>query len=411
MFEQQKNEIIETVKKEAIMSIKNFCRLIDLYPELFSHIYNISIIIGKTEEDAPAQYMTNENYIIINQDYIEDMIEKLNEYSNDERKKNRIITNVAVTLVHEMIHANRALMIENGLNSMNASQQVDNELINYAQHKQGHSVEQYMNLLETMIGKPYIIDFKKYIPIKVTIKSDGSYTIIAYNRETKDYDEFANQFFNTKMDNDVDKFIHNIGIELNNSRNNYKITETIYSLQDDANDQKTVIASDYYIHYNQRGKLVNDFDVSSKGISPQEYAKILDAKTNEVEDRIENANGFEEVITEALASIIVMSRNDEQLELDLITDKIIKSETSLTDERIAAKFIQRMGIDMIRWFMTSVYAEYYDDELERIFKKRYDDLLLDFNDLYEAGKYDEEPDQFSIDDINDILDEKLNRTK
>ena len=401
------NEIVTNAKQVAISSLKNFFRLIDLDSEAFNHIYEIPVKCEDFEGDTPAKYLPDENQIIINRKYIVDRIKTLNQCFDDERKKKSINLDIALTIVHEMIHANRTIMIENGLSAFNIKQKIDDEEKKYSQQNDGYNVDQYMNLLNEIIDKPYIVDFKKLIPVKIRTNEDGSYTVIAYNRITKDYDEFKNQLFNVKMEDSVDEFLHNIGLELNNDEINHEKTNTIYSFGNDNYNQKNVVVNDYYIPYNKSGKLINEFNTTSSHISNQQYSEKIEEKMEDVLEKFENSDGLEESITEVLADIIIMSRDKDKLELDLITDKIFNSKTAEADEKMGAKLIQKMGPDMIRWFMTSVYSEYYDDIFEKFFEERYDDLLCDFNDLYETVMYNEPPNQFSIDEIEDILDEKI----
>ena len=367
------NEIAYKSKEIANECFKNFCNLIDLNPELYEHLYNIPMKIGETE--GLAEYKPNENIIIINGDYI---IELIDEYGEDEN----VVLNIAFSLIHEMIHANRTIMIEGGLNALNIKK-TDDELLLYGQKKMGYDVEEFVNILSEIINKPYTNDLKKYIPIKVKINKNGSYTVIAFNRETNCFDEFDNHFFNAKMEKDIDKFFHDIGIELEHS---HRVTKTIYTKTNGEKDRASVI-NDYYMPYNKNGKLIQNHEMDHN-ISTKKFASILDSKTEYVLNRMENSNGFEETLTETLALIIMLTRKDNYLDLDAITTKIIEKDKS-ADITMAATLIQRMGIDMIKWYMLSAYSEFYDDELERTFKERYDDLLLDFNDLYESGIYEE----------------------
>lgn len=404
-------QLIDKVQRVSVQYLRNFCKLLDFNPELFNHIYNIQIKIGKTENNSPAQYLPDENYIIMNIKYIQGMLQCINKYSNDERKRISVILNMVLTLLHEMIHANRVIMIENGLNSTSIKRKSDDELLGYFQQRSGHDLNKYNMLLCNILGKSYVVEFTKYIPIKGRLNKDGSYTIIAYNCETKDYDEFANQHFNANIKDGIDLFLYQIGTELNNKDSNHKITGTIYSFINNDKQQKITIASDYYHSYSRNNKLVDKKDVSSSNVPTKEYAQILDKKTSQALDRIKNANGFEEIMTEVIANIIVITRNDKTLNLNFVINTIVNSNSFLPDEKVAAKFIQQMGVDMIKWFLISSYADCYNDYLEKIFQEKYDDLLHVFNNLYEATIHGRELDQFSVDNLNEIVKEKIGKNK
>ena len=328
-------------------------------------------------------------------------------FVNNEKVINNVTSNVAATLVHEMIHANRTVMINNGLNALNIKEKEEEELIKYAQQKAGHDLNQYRMLLSDVLYKPFVKDFKKFIPIKVKLNNDSSYTVIAYNRETKDYNEFANQKFNSKLENGIDEFLHQIGIELNSQNNKHQITSIIYSFINKKDQPQVLVASDYYHPYSDTERLVH----GRENLTPKEFLSQLDEKINNIINRLENANGFEEVLSDTLSYIIISTRNNQLLDLNLVTTNIINSSTASVDEKIAAKLIQQLGVDIIKWFLTSAYTDYYNDEFEKKFKERYDDLLLDFNDLYEANMYNDEPDQYSIDDLNEIISEKTGKSR
>lgn len=416
MENQTKNQfakLLEEVKVISIDSLKNFFKLLDINPELLRYIDNIDIKIGKTDDDAPAQYNPYEKTITMGTEYFYDMLYYINNNSNDEKIKRNVILNMAVTLVHEMIHVNRTMMVQDGVNPLTIWAKAEEESIKYQQLMKGHDLNQYRMFLSDMLNKPYISEFKKFIPIKRNVNEDGGYSIIAYNRETKNYNEFINQYFNASMDGGIDEYLHQIGIELNNEDNVHKPTTTIYTfIKDNSNGYLDVaVACDYYHPYSSSGRLVNGSDIPSSKISTEEYKQILNKKVNGAIDRIENAMGFEEIITELLANIIVMTRNRQRLDLDEVTEIIYNSSTVLPDERVMAKFIQQMGIPMLKWFLTSTFTDYYIDELEQIFQERYDDLLLDFNDLYESSQYEDEPNPFSINDINSIVESKVGKKK
>lgn len=260
-------KIVKEGKHEAIKNLKHFLELLDLNPEAFNHLYDIYIKLGNTFEGSSAKYSCENNYIILDIYYLEELAELYITSGYNEKTLNNCILNVALTIIHETIHANRTIIIENSVNSLN--------------------------------------------------------------------------------------------IDTNN-----KTTEI-------------TLASDNYL-----GKM-------------QDKDKI--------EERLANMNGFEELITEAIAIIIMFARNDKTLDLDDVCNKILNSKGNYDDSKVPIKFLKNMGIDIIKWFLTSVYNEYYIDELELIFKDKYDDLLYDFNDIYEANMYGEEPNDYSAKDIDEIV--------
>ena len=401
-------DLVNEAKELAIKSMKHFYKLLNLDPDLLNYLNNIPIKIEKTKYDNSGEYLPKENYIIINTKEVEFMLGHIHQDPKNKDKKNLVLANLAVTIIHEMLHANRTVLIDNGLNASNISDKLDIEIIKHIQEKKGHDLNQYRMFLSDMLNKPYASDFKTYIPIKVKKNEDKTYTVIAYNRQTKNYDEFTNQKFKINQQKETDALLHQIGIELNEKKNNHQVTDTIYTFINN-NKPDTLLAKDYYYPYLKSGRIVNGSDLPSKDISTEEYIQIINKKTNDVIDRFENADGFEEIITETLADIIIMSRKKEQLDLKTITTTLYTTPETFYDVKIGAKFIQKMGPEMIKWFLTSAYQAYYNDEMEKIFQEKYDDLLLDFNDIYGSVSYEEKPSEFSISDIDKIVDEKVTK--
>ena len=397
--------LINEAQTIAIQSLKNFFELLDFDSEAFNHLYNISMKIDKLGEEIAAEYAPDENYIIINSTHLEEMLELIDESQNDENTKNKVILNMAFTLVHEILHANRAIIIEDGLNLTTIAEKEKDELSNFSQKKSGHDLNQYNFLLSGMLSKPFIVEFEQFIPIKARLNKDGSYTIIAYNLKTKDYNEFSNQYFEAINNGDIDKFLYQIGIELNNGKTKHKITNVIYSFVNDNNHPEIVLGNEYYHPYSNRGRILNQNSLSSQ----DEYKNLLEEKTDKIFSRLVLSNGFEETITDVLAMIIIKTRNKKELDLNAITTEIFNSSDSVPNEKSMLKLIQAVGIDLIKWFLTSAYTSYYNDFLEKIFQERYDDLLFDFDDLYETTRNQEEVDQFSIDDIQEIIEKKVRR--
>lgn len=259
--------LVKSAKAKSVECLKHFFELLDLDSDAFSHLYNIPIKVGNTIGDGSGQYDLESNTLVISYDYLNELVDSYM-YSKDKDKAlDNIILNIALIIIHESIHADRTVLIENSRNSIN-------------------------------------------------IDSDDKSTDIT-------------------------------------------------------------LASDSYL-------------------GNEEDKEKIDA-------RLANLYGFEEILTESIATIILFSRDDEVLNLDAVCDRIINSKGNYDDVKVAVKFLKDMGIDIIKWFLTSAYSEYYVDEFEMIFKDKYDDLLYDFNDIYEANLYNDKPSPYSIKDINDIV--------
>ncbi len=394
---------LSDANKTAINSLKHFFKLLNLNPDAFEHLYNIPTKISKTDEDAFAEYIPNEHIILVNPNYIKDMYELYEEAKDDEKLKNKILANTALTLIHETLHANRTVMIEEGLNASNILNKTDTEIFRYAHIKSGNDLNQYDSLLEKIIDKPFVKDLKTFIPIKITFNKDNSYTVVAYNKEEKYYYIFENQFYQTKPNDNADEFLHQIGLELNEGNHKGKELTTGENLP---KKEKITVASDYIKPFIDKG-----VSASEQGLSLEEYAKQVDNNLLKATFRMENAEGMEEILTETLALMIIIHRKEEKLDIDNAAQKILNDSSITIDNVIGTKLITAMGTDMIKWFLTSVYEDQYEDKLEKTFQEEYDNLLLDYQDIYDAIKYDDEVYQFSVDDALRIIEEKTGKKR
>ena len=377
-------KVLNKSKDIAINSLQNFFKINDLDPSLFNHLYEIDFKIDNCE--GAAEYNPKEFSIAVDSEYLNNMVNKLMNCKDDKSKTN-IYLNIAVTLVHELLHANRTIMIEKGINPKSIK-----SVVNNIEKKENDNVEEinyYKALLLQIIDKPYVDLFNCFIPIKIKDEGNGLLTVVAYNKDTNNFYIFENQKFNSILDGNIDEFIKNIGIELNNKelhKANKEIVDPI-NIEDDYAD--SYLASDYYHKHN---------DIST-----------LD-DVNDALDRIEGQSDFEEVISETLASIIIMTRNDRELDLEKINKKIQNGNSDI-DEKLCMKIIYNEGPNMIKWFLTSVYDSEYYDKFEKIFNEVYTDLLMDFSDIYGSILNDEEVDSFSVDDAYSIINKKTGKSR
>lgn len=250
--------------------LKHFFELCELNSDAFSHLFDISIRLSNTYDGSSGKYSVENNYIILDIDYLVELVELYVGSNYDEKVLNNVILNVALVIIHETIHADRVVMIDNSINSIN--------------------------------------------------------------------------------------------------------------IDSGSRSSDVTLVSDNYLG--------------------------IESDKSKIEDRLANMYGFEEIMTEAIATIIVFARDDKELDFDGVCDRILNSKGNYDDIKVAVKFLKNMGIDTVKWFLTSVYGDYYVDELEMVFKDRYDDLLYDFNDIYEASLYGDEPSEYSLRDIDDIVNNR-----
>ena len=57
-------QLVKESRKIANNALKNFYNNLGLEPERVEHLLNIPLKMGRTDENADAQYVQNENFII-----------------------------------------------------------------------------------------------------------------------------------------------------------------------------------------------------------------------------------------------------------------------------------------------------------------------------------------------------------
>ncbi len=115
--------IVETCVFESIVTFGNFFDLLGIDSSLFTHLMDNRIIIDYTSEfgSAIACYLSNENgdnTIHIGAIYINNLLDILKKNNNIVEYKN-IIDEITATIVHEVIHSNRDIYINNSINLNN----------------------------------------------------------------------------------------------------------------------------------------------------------------------------------------------------------------------------------------------------------------------------------------------------
>ena len=281
-----KEEIINESKKTAINAFKMFLRNINLDEQLFNHIYDIPIIIGRVIKDSSiTEYDPEENFIVINEEDLQKYMDMINKGNVSETT---VVINIAHNLVHEMIHANRTIQQE-------------------------------------------------YIPEK----------------EIDEYD--------------------------NNEQNNNEIME-------DVQDEPVI-------------DLVSKFYNKSEKISPKKKELIKTQQTS-----------LEEIVTEALALIIIKTRNNNTLDLEEVNKEIQKRETNI-ENKIGLQIITNIGIEGLQWFMTAAYDDIYDDRFSKIFQEEYNNLLMDVDFLYRKQNNNYYEKKYSIEDAERIIKEKTGKKR
>lgn len=393
-------KLVERTHKIAVESLRNFFVLLDLNPDAFNHLYEIEMDFDDNEN--LASYSPIDNKISLNREVFNEALYDIEDYPN---RQEEIEVNLAISMVHEMIHANRTVLIDNGVTTLSLERFKKEEQIRLIQQKQGYDLDVLRYQLSQMLDKPYIKEFKKYIPFNIKEKN-GVYEVLTYNLITKNYEKFSSNDFCDDYSEDKDKFLSAVGFRLNNTE--YEESDIIYSFT--GKDTRPVVACDYVDDYKP---FFTDEDLSLSFEEINDLEEDLNYEYEQKVDKLEGKDALEESLTETLAIITIMSRKQKTLDLDIVTTKIEENEECI-DLKVAAKLIRALGKDTIRWFMTSAYEPYYQDKFSTIFEEQYNCLLYDFSNLYSASQYeenDEKTNKYEINDVNKIIKQKVLKRK
>lgn len=367
-------KLLKYINQKSKDYIKNFISLLGMDSELFVHLYNIPTKI--TNKNININYTPQNNSINIKLEYIK-KISSFLEINTNYKYRNEIELILIEDFIHETLHANRAILIKNGINYI--------KIKDIKENNTNDDLEKYELLLSQILDKPYSNRFTKHIPIIVKLNKDDSYTVITYNCKSKNYEKFSNQFFKTKLNGNIEDFLINISNELNDNSNTHKVTRVIFNYK--VNQSSKVMCADDYFHskkYND--KIINEHDLN----------KIL--------DRIELQNAFEEILVETITNIIIACNKLNKLDLDLITKNIESNNDINIDVKICAKLIQILGIDILKWFMLSTYLDEYQDKFSNTFKDDYNNLLACFYDLYYSIIIEQGTNPKTVNNLNKLLE-------
>ena len=98
--------------------------------------------------------------------------------------------------------------------------------------------------------------------------------------------------------------------------------------------------------------------------------------------------GFEESITEVIALIVFLTRNTDDLSINAVTERIRTRSVYNDDEKVAALIVDRLGVDMLKWFMLSTYTNEYHNYFKEKYGTKYETLVQYVNKLYLTNEPD-----------------------
>lgn len=343
-------------KKVAVDSFEIFLNRLQVDSSLFEHLHDIKYSIGKTiDESAFAEYYQDTNEIVISEKRVNN---GLNKVKKGIMTEDDLIENIAVSYLHEMLHANRTIIIANILNMRNYD-----EFFYKANYNNEHRDEllKYKYTLEEILKKHDIKKFTYIIPIIVKFNSNKTYTVVSYNLRDKQFEVYDNQLFQTKLNN-INNFLYSISRELNENKKQHPINRIVYDYFD--YDDVVALPCDYYRYYDNVQIDVNNVNQFKR-----------------FEKKIKSKVALEEIITEALAMIMIFTREQEVLDYDEL------SEYNFDENVIVGiDLIKSLDDETLKWYFLSTYDEVYYDRFSKVFKDNYNKLLKFMYKIYELER-------------------------
>ena len=383
-----KEEIINicaSAYKRSVFALKEFFIKLGIDPNVFNHLFNIEISIDnsmQTNSERLAAFFTQEDVtfepkIFICASYVDDLISYCKKkYKMNKRVKNEIITELSRTIIHEMIHANRNIILNNTKDI--SSSVIINDI-------------EYLNELDELNKKfDYLVingeaDFSKN-EIVISIEFHNDYLLVTtYNQEEEWFTKYKIKRNSIKYDSleKIKRFLENI-FNINKYHHVFEPYKIIKSFDEPT---LSLLCSDYDLsNYKANNRLMLD--------------RIL------LHDNISKQIGLEEEITEAIAGIIITSRNDMDFDIDDICNRLINSPRELDDIKRIYKIIKYYKNDFIYWFITSCYMDEYHNYIEEKFGDDYNTLLSSFYRIYSNYEKRLNMDR-ELSNIDEIIEKRL----
>lgn len=431
---------MDEFKKEVIKLgfdyYKKLIKNLGLDEDLFSHIYDTEFSYDKKESmNNEATYDSFSDLIYLNNEILE---EKYYEYllTKNERIKNEI----AHTITHELIHATRTIFIENGIHSLSESKlknfsayelnkkRREKEFLEKAKKTTDdidnikENTIKYNNYLSKLLNDPFYSSLSPYIPVKITYLGNNKYDVVAYYEEERNFsDEKDNPnidiissykiYKNEEFGIDENLSPKDVIVKISNELKEFNHKPVITSYLNDKNNL-SIVKCDYYLDYEY--DFYNEIKGSIDNIdkyTDEEFKSYVDTESQKLIDNVtvnlKLQSTFEENITETLAVIANLTYKKDKIDLDELSYKFIENDFPY-DLIFGIKILSSLGIDGIKWFLTSTYDNEYINRFKKEFENNYVTLLKLSNKAYDYEKYYDEIDEVD-EKLDDIIDEKTSK--
>lgn len=390
-----KNELVDICNKainESICAFKHFVTLLEIEPSLFSHLLDMKLIIDYTEEYALdnednypfiAQYISEDedgnNNIHISAAYVDKILRYID--AHDESEYDYAVDELTTTIVHEAIHCNRDIIVNDGLYFFKLMGEAKKKILD---KKNDASIKEefdnlYSNKLNEGINRSVVL-------LKVVESNDYSYSAYIYNDYSKCYEIYnipkRKVLFSNY--NEIFKFIQ--------AYLDIYIKNPVLNL---ISPYKRIVAISEEEFFGGFSDYFPNDHIDIHNLSLDELATLIDAVSNQI--------GLEESFVETLAEFIVYTKNKKELNVHDYCMSMQNDKLTTIDVKLACQFLGKMSIDDIRWFMLSAYSENFENRFKKIFGDDYDIFIHNMYEIYNSVTDKEDCDEDIIHESENIL--------
>ncbi len=222
MSKEEKEKLLLKAKYTAVETLKHFFNMLNLDPNLFNHIYNIHIGTNYNLKGV-AEYDIDNFQILIDNEYLDLLLKDIDKDGIDE-----ITTQLAHTIIHEMIHANRTILIDGNIdlpcyfikneNAYYLEESFTEALASIIMQSRHHSFNDSCDAV--------IQDKKSRIDVIIMAKliKQGNTNLIRWFL-TSSYQDYYNDYFNDLFKEDYKEFLELSNKLFNHTNNRTPITK------------------------------------------------------------------------------------------------------------------------------------------------------------------------------------------
>ena len=332
---EQYDEMINNATSIGYEAIYHFFDLIGIDRNLFSHFKDIKMVLDldKENKDMVAFYENLSEDDIDLDNSIHFLPEYL-DYLIDDYMDSYV--DLVKTVIHETIHANRSITINNGV------------LYPECYLRNAKEYEKYSLMLGDLIkDSSYLYQVLKFD------RSESFYTVYAYENITGDFYIFRLPInFDITSIKDMD--------ELLNKKN--RLFDLISRVENPYDKEDASIVANYSTSY-------------------KDPLTITKKDTYNISSETNKQMDFEECLTEAFAQIIYYLKDKDEYNID----ELIEYGNFLPYIELALEYIKTLDMDTIRWFFLSCYDEEYRNRFYELYGKDYFKLIDNYSFAFDQS--------------------------